>query len=489
MRLRRTLALGVLALSGLADRAFGQYPPPAGYYPRPQQVAVPTYPNFQPSFQAQPGLPRPPQPVMVPGQVAPPNPYLVNSTPPTMARPLPPMPVNAPPPNFKIDSSSSAWRQSESIAPPKAQADDEPPAEEFTPPPLPAELSAPPPGLRQRQRRAEANFDVDCDPITGLPYGHDVHEEREKLNRFWIQGGYIFLQPRWNNNPSFATGTQTLPAGILTATGQRDFAFDWTLTPRVEIGGAFDGGFGVRARWMYFDQTAADTLTRPAATALIVGAAPLGLQDGPDAGETASTNARLYFQVIDFEGIQEWRWQKFSTYVSGGLRYAYLQQNYDYFETNLAGGSDTMSYSSFFNGLGPTVSAEGRRRFEDWGLSVFAITRASLLFGRYTKSASDNVVGFPGRTATKDEEDVLPITELEFGFEWGRRLSSGARLFITLGGFGQLWMRPGNSSDSSPVFTQDPLGPGARLPLVDPNSGSRSDLGLIGLSLTAGLQF
>ena len=147
MKLRRTLVLGVLALSGLGNRASAQYYPPNGYYPPPQQMGVPVNPYGQ-GFVPQPGYSRPPgypQPAYAPGMPMPPNPIMVNRGQPALARPVAASPVTVPPSPPKADA-NAAWKKVQAeptlAAPqPVAPSENEPPTTDSAPPPLPSETS------------------------------------------------------------------------------------------------------------------------------------------------------------------------------------------------------------------------------------------------------------------------------------------------------------------------------------------------------------
>lgn len=297
------------------------------------------------------------------------------------------------------------------------------------------------------------------------------------LHRLYVLGGFIFLQPRWHDNPTYVT--RNAPVGGTATTRFNDFNYDWVFTPRLELGFQNEAGFGARFRYMYFYQTAQTNFPSADAATTVSSAAPLGIAQFPGPGDTALVRSGLNFHLADIEAQQEFRWGPWSLRGSAGGRYAYLQQTYDWLEANTAGDTDSLNSFARFSGAGPTIALEMRRVLPSGNLEAYALGRGSLLYGRFFQRADNFAGGALANTGRREEDDFLPIGELEAGLEWSWDLDR-YRLFVSAGVFGQVWFGAGNSSDSSPTFNGG---------LLDPNAQSRRDLGLLGVAVSAGIQF
>jgi hypothetical protein len=189
----------------------------------------------------------------------------------------------------------------------------------------------------------------------------------------------------------------------------------------------------------------------------------------------------------DFEVTQTLTAGPWAFLVSGGLRYAHLAQDYHAYRFNsgLAGAafysqdSAALISGSNFNGAGPTMCLEAKRRIGNTALALYADGRGSLLFGRADQQVDKLTIlagsnaGGPVNTQTFTEfavsqDRVLPVAELEVGAEYAPDLfgrCSRLHPFFRAGLVGQAWFGAGNAS-----------GPG-------------SNLGLLGMSVTAGIEF
>lgn len=316
-----------------------------------------------------------------------------------------------------------------------------------------------------------------CEPC-GAPCPYKIPDHRRKCG-FYVDGQALYLQPRWQNNPAWVAGPDIflVPDGTVTAT-QKDFEFDWQVSPRVEIGFSNDCGFGLRGRAFYFSQNAQESITRDTPDVSIRTAAPLGLAGFLGLGDTANLAAELTMYTGDVEFTHDLQAGRWALRMSVGGRFAHIEQNYQATAVTPAGAAAGGIYSGLeFDGGGPTVALEAHRRVGKTNWAGFGMIRTSLLYGTYDQNVT---VSGPNAIlptqATKATEDFLPVLELEGGIEWVKPMKE-MLIFCRAGFVAQTWFGACNSSDSSPNF------------FGGANSNSRSNLSFLGGMLTAGVQF
>ncbi len=284
---------------------------------------------------------------------------------------------------------------------------------------------------------------------------------------FYAQGGVSFLRPTWETNPAFFSGTNLNAAGQPTFETDNEFDWDFEAAPHAEVGYLNANRFGGRARYTQFDHGAGAAFTvLPGNTA--GSARPLGLAIPiVNAGQTVQISSNLDFYVIDAEVMKVWQRNKWRLEGSAGVRYLDLEQSYRFAVLN---GQTLVSRSSI-EGFGPTVSFEARRAIGCSGLSIFAGTRLSILFGDEAQDAS--LIG--GERRITDTESVQPIGEIEGGVNWTGEWGS-AQPFIEVAGVGQVWWGAGNASNSH---------------LADQPAGGydNSNMGLLGARVSAGVNY
>jgi hypothetical protein len=309
-----------------------------------------------------------------------------------------------------------------------------------------------------------------CD--SGLCTG--LHTHAHACWHWYFEATALYLQPRWHDNPAFITQAGTVSS-------QTNFGYDWEIMPRIEAGFSTPTGLGARARLFYFDADAQQTLAAVPAGSTVFAAAPLGLSQLAGVGDTAVATSKLSLYVIDLEATQRWQPGKFwSVLASAGLRYVKLDQDYNYTELNAGGSTDAVNSTIQFDGAGLTFAMEVRRMLGRSGFNLYALGRGSLLYGTYDQQASQVVADAPFASASRSDDDFLPIAELEAGLGWVKTFHH-VSCFLNLGVVGQVYFGAGNSSDSSPTFNG--------IGVLDPNAQSRRDLSFLGISLTAGLRF
>ncbi len=320
--------------------------------------------------------------------------------------------------------------------------------------------------------------------------------------------GFYVLKPQWGGgNPAFLSQTLSFgdvgsPPELLGSTSQQ-VAFDHgaDFAPLVQLGYLGQGGLGVRGRWWTLSST--DTISgtpagSPGETELILFPDMLGvggllnrifLLDGPD---DASLNFShdLSMDVFDFEGVWSTQLGRTSLLFSAGVRYAQLEQAY-----GLSGGGERVNlFRQDFDGVGPTTSLQVSRQIGQTNLSLYGLSRGSLLFGGAEQRSR---LEFDGdifeQTATSDS--IRPVGELEFGANWCHNI--GRREFFIESGFvGMVWFDAGNAANSdaisgiSPALFDDSFGQFALLSLLSGGSNNANqDLGLVGMRFSAGVRF
>src|SRR5262245_50759943 len=239
--------------------------------------------------------------------------------------------------------------------------------------------------------------------------------------------GVYFIQPNFESNAAFQTTTSI---GGVTILRRHDFRYDMDAAPSAWIGWVNDCGFGARLRWFLYDQGAHEETINPGDTT-IRSASPIGIPAivSSKAGNRFSADSGLAVQTFDFEltqsvpGCCDW-----DLVVAGGIRYAHVAQTYNAFGTTTPVAAVLPSAGILsghnFNGAGPTIALEGRRRFGCSGFALYGNLRGSLLFGSAEAQAFRTATAGGVTTITHDsatqQSDVLPIGEIEVGAEYVR---------------------------------------------------------------------
>lgn len=286
-------------------------------------------------------------------------------------------------------------------------------------------------------------------------------------------GGVYFLKPHWDSNPAF----QILDPAVSPDPIQFvDFNYDFAAAPVGWVGYVGPGGFGARVRYFEYDQTARRDFQLTQGSPLVVTAAnPLGAS-GMAGGNTDADlvfTARTELDVWDFEGLVALQNGPWSLWIGGGVRYLYLGQQYQadfvFPNSNL---HNVLSSERFFNGVGPTLSLEGRVACGESGFGLYGLARGSVLFGegrQFAQFTSNNNVLDMRVSSTWD---VLSVGEIEVGGLYEHAFSTCS--WVTKVGFvGQVWQGAGNNSNSSHVGT----------------TMSSSDFGLFGFVVSTGVNY
>lgn len=337
--------------------------------------------------------------------------------------------------------------------------------------------------------------------------------------------GFYVLRPQWSGgNPAFTTTTTTTlvePGSPtieeqLTIAEQTDFDHDASFAPLVSIGYAGRNGLGLRVRWwtLEADDSVAGSgpngvlmqSLRETVTAGYLVPSLLGTTSGFQAvanhvanqGDILEVEGRfrnqLDLDVIDAEGLWNTTIGRSSLLASAGVRYAQLGQSFDGdlgLATDAAEATATLRSHQTFKGAGPTVALQAHRLIGQTNLSVYGLSRGSLLFGesrqRATTSFQDSfrvdtdlVLRTIASSKSLNSDSLRPVLEFEVGANWTRSLAA-FDLFAESGLVGMAWFNAGNAANSEALV-------GSGLGTVDSDS-THSNLGLIGLRFTTGVRF
>jgi hypothetical protein len=337
------------------------------------------------------------------------------------------------------------------------------------------------------------HIDGICDRLLALheAYTHNVAPWSTHLQQpgplgclhFYADGGIYLFAPHFGNDPAFTT-TRT-SAGSTTTTTQQ-FGYDMAFAPRVEAGVVGPCGLGFRAGWWHFDQGSnpLDFRSTDRTLATTYSTIPeMGIPGFTTPGAVARRFGvfadqldfvgHLKLDALDWEVTQDLRLDWVSLLFSGGVRYAYLSQDYQAsrfnsgsgatgrFRVNLVEDADFVRSGHNFAGTGPTTALSVRRSLGMGGFALYGLGRASVLFGRsHIRSSQDNeelqVFTLAGRalapaassllTRAEDSRDeVVPVAEVEVGIEWTYDLGP-VGLFVRTGLVGQEWWGAGNAT-------------------------------------------
>jgi hypothetical protein len=317
--------------------------------------------------------------------------------------------------------------------------------------------------------------------------------------------GLYFLKPQFENNPAFtATAVKSVLTSAVTqdmfhtientstttSVIQQDFSYDLTVSPLIYLGYVGDGGLGFRTRWFRFDQ-GADASTTNGRQSNLSSVAPGGLNGLSPASVAVSSEGQvdslaftshLVLEVWDFEATQDLQVGNWSFLGTGGVRYLHMAQRFAAHKSPLqppaqftTDAPETLVSGHSFNGVGPTLALEAERPLGSSGLSLYGTARGAVLFGTGKQSATGqtttvNALRFEtvinSQTTVDDtrRSDVLPVLEFEVGVQYGREVGQFYP-FVRTGLVGQAYFGAGSATSED------------------------GNLGLFGLSVTAGLHF
>jgi hypothetical protein len=317
--------------------------------------------------------------------------------------------------------------------------------------------------------------------------------------------GLYFLKPHFENNPAFTTTTvksvvtsaveldmfhTIFNTSTTTSVLQQDFGYDLSVSPLIYLGYVGDGGLGFRTRWFRFDQ-GADASTANGLQPVESSVAPGGLNGLRPASFAVSSvgqvdrlafTSHLLLDVWDFEATQDFQLGAWSFLGAGGVRYLHITQRFAAYKSPLqppaqftTDAPETLLSGHSFNGVGPTLALEAERTLGGRGLSLYGTARGAVLFGTGKQTAAGQTTtvtdvrfgtNINAQTTVNDtrRSDVLPVLECEVGVQYGREVGQFYP-FIRTGLVGQAYFGAGSATSED------------------------GNLGLFGLSVTAGLHF
>jgi hypothetical protein len=357
------------------------------------------------------------------------------------------------------------------------------------------------------------------DPVwDGVVAGHEDYARRvdalpepepEAGWHLFASAGVYYLEPHLESNPGFLVFRRQ--PGAPPASGVVGLGSEEAFAPQLSFGLLTDCGWGLRTHWWHIDRGSRllTDFNRDPTLGTFVQTPPLvGVPGFTSPGAVARAfrvfndymtfGSHLNLHAWDWEVTRAWHLGGWDLEVAGGVRYAYLSQNYQATRSNSGSGvsgtsrvtviqdTDLVQTGHNFSGAGPTLAFEVRRPLGDSGFALYATGRGSVLFGRArthsfqrtvanyritpVRGAVQTVNTTTARDATRDHNDDLPVDDLELGVEWSRvvgpvRLVGPLRLFLRTGLVGQGWFDAGNGTSD------------------------RGDLSFFGLSLTAGVTY
>ncbi len=319
----------------------------------------------------------------------------------------------------------------------------------------------------------------------------DAEPECHAGGHFAFGSGLYDLEPFFQTNPAYRRQNGLLTANSTPVLSQTDFHYGMHAEPLIWLGYVSESGLGIRVRWWQFNVHAATAPQGPffpsggVGSASVLGSS-IGTNEVPS--QAISFASDLHMNVWDFEVTQDLALCQSVCTLSGGIRYAHLTQDYNAGSASAFrfGGStqifdtlDLLLFSHNFNGAGPTFAVEGHRPLGHTAFALYGCARGAVLFGsahqRLFQGGLENngSIGTSLRAFT-DADSVLPVGELEVGAEYGHCFGS-VHAFAQLAFVGQVWFGAGNASNSDGVFTS--------------GSGNSSNLGLVGVTVRAGVDF
>ncbi|MEM9283286.1 MAG: Lpg1974 family pore-forming outer membrane protein [Verrucomicrobiota bacterium] len=251
-----------------------------------------------------------------------------------------------------------------------------------------------------------------------------------------------FLQPRFSRDDafhrSFANGT----------TGEMvPFDWDFSHAPRIEFGYHFgESNQGIRARYWSWEETARQSQE---ADPNVTGVDVIASQSPfiRSRSTTVDTSHTMELETFDLDFFRENESTGSGKLKLGaGLRYASIDHRYQ-------ASTDTSVFPAIFarqpqiqngfQGIGPTVFAEGDYRVGNSNFSLIANVRGSLLFGESYLDIRDGL-GSDNRVFDhSDNHGVLPIVESQVGLRYDNPDFLGGHLAVTTALEGQFWMNAG----------------------------------------------
>lgn len=237
-----------------------------------------------------------------------------------------------------------------------------------------------------------------------------------------------------------------------TSTGQQTlhpFQYDYTVTPKIWVGFKNAEGMGIKASYWSFDADGAVRDNTSNGTTLFGAHAvtvifPANIMAAVP-GDTLQTSSNLQAQITNLYASYSTSVKEVEINGGVGLRYARLRQT---LAATVSGNAPaSLNWERAYDGVGPSVALDVKKRIGCRGLSAIAKGNGALLYG--TKTIERTVFGDISSPPAspflmlEEADEVVGIGEFGFGFEWARTMGSGAELAVTGTYDGQLWAEAG----------------------------------------------
>ncbi len=230
------------------------------------------------------------------------------------------------------------------------------------------------------------------------------------------------------------------------------FEYDYDDSIRGHVGFRTRNGFGIRGTYWGFDADGQPS-TNTADGINVYGAHAVNIIFPANIfaqlpGETMTNADSLETKVYNVYATYDTKVGSFHFGGGVGLRHARLEQTLNSAVISPQGMPfRQLAWQRNYEGLGPALTVDVRRRIGQSPFSIFASGGGSLLFGK--KSLNRTVLGdqspIPNTPflSITDSDEVVGIGEVNFGCECARQLGCGKT--IALRGFyeGQLWAEAG----------------------------------------------
>jgi hypothetical protein len=314
-------------------------------------------------------------------------------------------------------------------------------------------------------------------------------QESAPAHEFTGGGTFYFLRPYLQNNTAFVTTFN--PGQPNSQVISESFHWDFQPAFAAWIGWTGESGLGVRARYFEFSdnsETASlnngitpapqtqTTITPPLPNflPLSTGGAAFGspgtLLNTGFGTDRLTFGSDLRIETVDLELTYRLDSCCGLFQLFGGGRYLNLAQGYHATLFNNGGGAPISEIQSFdasrsFQGGGPTLGAQWNFPIHGTGLSVYANARGSLLVGSskenvsFSQTINDPNGLIPGHMvppavlqinpmSSRTSDCVIPIAEVELGFEYCHQLGR-SELFFRGAAVSQTYFDAGNASQST----------------------------------------
>ena len=269
-------------------------------------------------------------------------------------------------------------------------------------------------------------------------------------NKTGFNAGVTLLFAKPHFKEAFQVSNINTLTGVMTLL---PFEYDYELSPRVWFGFQNEQGLGLRASYWSFDgQGLARNLSTNGSE--IWGAHVVNTMFPSNIfaaipGSQMSVSDYLTTQTVNLVGTYDVEDAAAQILAGAGLRYAKLEQGFAAtVQSPVPADFHQLTWSRVFEGLGPTVTMDAKKRLGQSRFSAVASGGGALLYG--SKTLSRTVINdqtpagqAPPFLQLNDADEVVGIGEMNLGLEWGTFLPSGHQALLRGVYEGQLWAEAG----------------------------------------------